>query len=81
MQVKVICSHGGRFVRVAGGGFEYEGGETRLVSVPNNCSFRVLVDSLERVAGNVTHTSNGSDRSDMVSGFSSIVQIGNLVYA
>ena len=62
-QVKVICSHGGKFMRVPGGGFEYEGGETRLVSVANFCSFRTLVDGLERVAGTVTHASNGSDRS------------------
>ena len=67
VQVKVICSSGGRFLRLPGGGLEYEGGETRLVSVANFCSFRSLVDSLERVAGAVTHGSSGSDRSDVVS--------------
>ena len=53
-------------MRLPGGGFEYEGGETRLVLVPNFSSFRVLVDCLERVAGPATNASSGSDRSDAV---------------
>ena len=66
VQVKVICSSGGHFMRTAGGGFEYEGGETRLVSIANFCLQRTLVDSLERVLGAVAPPSNGSDRSDLV---------------
>lgn len=67
MQVKVICSSGGRFMRTAGGGFEYEGGETRLVGITNFCSYRTLVDSLERVTGTVAPAWGGSDKSDAVS--------------
>ena len=62
LQVKVICSSGGHFMRTASGSFEYEGGETRLVSVANFCSFRVLLDALERITGigNMSGSSAGS---------------------
>ena len=41
-QVRVVCSSGGHFARQASGGLEYEGGETRLVSVANFCSLADL---------------------------------------
>ncbi|KAK9790346.1 hypothetical protein WJX73_008358 [Symbiochloris irregularis] len=51
-------------MRTPGGGFEYEGGETRLVGITNFCSYRTLVDSLERVTGTVANAWGGSDKSD-----------------
>ncbi len=41
-QVRVVCSSGGHFARQASGNLEYEGGETRLVSVANFCSLADL---------------------------------------
>ena len=49
LQVKVICNSGGQFVRMEGGAIEYQGGETRLVSVRSSCTFKELMASLERV--------------------------------
>lgn len=49
-QVRVVCSSGGHFARQASGKEEYEGGETRLVSVANFCSLADLQEALERVA-------------------------------
>lgn len=49
-QVRVVCSSGGHFARQASGNLEYEGGETRLVSVANFCSLADLQEALERVA-------------------------------
>lgn len=49
VQVKVICNSGGQFVRMEGGAVEYQGGETRLVSVRSSCTLKELLASLERV--------------------------------
>ena len=48
-QVKLICNSGGHFVRLPGGAFEYQGGETRLVSVHSGCSHKELLAALDRV--------------------------------
>ena len=48
----MVISAGGSFVRKGGGeALEYQGGETRLVSLPAMARFQDLVDSLDRVAG------------------------------
>ena len=49
-QVRAVCSSGGHFARQASGKEEYEGGETRLVSVADFCSLADLQEALERVA-------------------------------
>ena len=63
MQVKAVCSSGGHFVKLAGGGFEYQGGETRLISVPNFCQYSHLLESLERLAGSAVGSTSGSSSS------------------
>jgi len=45
----MLCSSGGHFTRVPGG-WEYQGGETRLVSVSNYCHMQELQDALHRVS-------------------------------
>ena len=45
----MLCSSGGHFAR-APGGWEYQGGETRLVSVSNYCHMQELQDALHRVS-------------------------------
>ncbi|DBA77349.1 TPA: hypothetical protein ACH3X2_000866 [Trebouxia sp. C0005] len=45
----MLCSSGGHFTR-APGGWEYQGGETRLVSVSNYCHMQELQDALHRVS-------------------------------
>lgn len=47
-------------MKLAGGGLEYQGGETRLIAIPNFCSFADLSESLERLAGSVTGMSSAS---------------------
>ena len=59
-QVKAVCSSGGHFVKLSGGGFEYQGGETRLIAVPNFCQFSELAEALERIAGNAAAFSSAS---------------------
>ena len=49
VQVKMLCSSGGHFAKVQGG-WEYQGGETRLVSVSNYCHMQELQDALHRVS-------------------------------
>ena len=49
LQVKMLCSSGGHFTRVPGG-WEYQGGETRLVSASNYCHMQELQDALHRVS-------------------------------
>ncbi|KAL3149146.1 hypothetical protein ABBQ32_001981 [Trebouxia sp. C0010 RCD-2024] len=49
-KVKMLCSSGGHFGKVPGGGLEYQGGETRLVSVSNYCHMQELQDALHRVS-------------------------------
>lgn len=63
MQVKAVCSSGGHFVKLTGGGLEYQGGETRLIQVPNFCRYSELLESLERLAGNIAGSSSGSSSS------------------
>lgn len=59
-------------MRLANGGFEYEGGETRLVSISNGCTFKELIESLERITGSNLPQSSSSDRSEgLVSNFGS----------
>ena len=60
IQVKAVCSSGGHFVKLDAGGLEYKGGETRLIQVPNFCSFAVLLESLERLAGRLANSNSGS---------------------
>ena len=50
MQVKMLCSSGGHFIKLSGGGWEYTGGETRLVSVSSDCHMQELQDALHRVS-------------------------------
>jgi hypothetical protein len=45
----MLCSSGGHFTKVPGG-WEYQGGETRLVSVSNYCHMQELQDALHRVS-------------------------------
>ena len=45
----MLCSSGGHFAKVQGG-WEYQGGETRLVSVINYCHMQELQDALHRVS-------------------------------
>lgn len=49
LQVRVVCSSNGTFIRQPGGHFEYEGGDTRLVSVSNWFSLASLKEAVERV--------------------------------
>lgn len=64
-QVKAVCSSGGHFMKLVGGGFEYQGGETRLIAIPNFCRFAELSEALERIAGNAA--ANSSTSSEQVS--------------
>ena len=50
VQVKMLCSSGGHFNKLSGGGWEYTGGETRLVSVSSDCHMQELQDALHRVS-------------------------------
>lgn len=64
--IKAVCSSGGVFVRGTGasvGGWDYEGGETRLVSIPVGCTAEVLFNILERI------TYNTSESSELRTGF------------
>ena len=54
MQIKIICSSGGHFQKMTGGGMEYVGGETRLISVASTCNFTELSAALDRVTGSLT---------------------------
>ncbi len=51
--MKALVSACGRFVKKEGadGGLEYAGGETRLVSLQPNATYRDVLDSLDRIAG------------------------------
>ncbi|KAJ1294087.1 hypothetical protein BS78_01G119600 [Paspalum vaginatum] len=50
--LKLLCSHGGRFVpRGPDGALRYVGGETRALSVPRDVSFRSLAARLAEMAG------------------------------
>lgn len=56
--MKVVISAGGYFVK-KGDTQDYQGGETRLVSIPAAARFQDLVDSLDRVAsGSITSASS-----------------------
>lgn len=46
----MLCSSGGHFTKLSGGGWEYTGGETRLVSVSSDCHMQELQDALHRVS-------------------------------
>lgn len=45
----MLCSSGGHFAKVKGG-WEYSGGETRLVSVSSGCHMKELQEALLRVS-------------------------------
>ena len=45
----MLCSSGGHFTKTQSG-WEYSGGETRLVSVSSNCHMQELQDALHRVS-------------------------------
>jgi len=48
----VVISAGGCFMKKPGSDrLEYQGGETRLVSLPGQAVFQDLLDSLDRVTG------------------------------
>ncbi|KAK9835331.1 hypothetical protein WJX81_003108 [Elliptochloris bilobata] len=68
-KVRVVCSSGGHFSRQASGNLEYEGGETRLVSVANFCSLADLQEALERVAA-ARQGAGGAAGADILSGSS-----------
>lgn len=58
--IKAVCSSGGVFTRCTGGsagGWDYEGGETRLVSIPVGCTAEVLFHILERITYSVSESS------------------------
>ena len=62
---KIVCSSGGTFIRSESGLWDYEGGETRLLSIPNQCTGDILFSVLER---STYHSSISSDTPrDMVS--------------
>lgn len=50
-------------MKLTGGSFEYQGGETRLISVPNFCKYQDLLESLERLAGSAAGSNSSSSSS------------------
>ena len=65
VQIKVVCSSGGKFTKVANG-IEYQGGETRLIAVSNFCSYQSMLEALERVTGSTQHAMGNSNNSELV---------------
>ncbi len=57
MQVRVVCSANGHFIKQASGHYEYEGGDTRLVGISSASSLPSLKEALSRV---VTKAGGGS---------------------
>eukprot|EP00891_Asterochloris_glomerata_P001892 jgi/Astpho2/1892/Aster-x0086 len=58
-KVKMICSVAGHFNQTASGrGATYEGGETRLISVPNFCCYQELLEALQRLTDTMTLSHN-----------------------
>ncbi|CAL4935346.1 unnamed protein product [Urochloa decumbens] len=50
--MKLVCSHGGRLLpRGPDGAVRYAGGETRVLAVPRDASFRELARRLQEIAG------------------------------
>ena len=55
----MICSVAGHFNQTASGrGTSYEGGETRLISVPNFCCYQELTEALQRLTDTMTLSHN-----------------------
>ena len=55
----MICSVAGHFIQTASGrGATYEGGETRLISVPNFCCYQELMEALQRLTDTMTLSHN-----------------------
>ena len=55
----MICSVAGHFNQNASGrGSTYEGGETRLISVPNFCCYQELTEALQRLTDTMTLSHN-----------------------
>lgn len=50
-------------MKVPGGGLEYQGGETRLIQVPNFCRYSELLEALERLAGTAAGPDSASSSS------------------
>ena len=57
VQVRVVCSANGHFIKQASGHYEYEGGDTRLVGISSASSLPSLKEALNRV---VTKAGTGS---------------------
>lgn len=57
MQVRVVCSSNGTFVKQPSGNFEYLGGETRLVSIASSSNLQSLKEALDRVVAKASSTS------------------------
>ena len=57
VQVRVVCSANGNFIKQASGHYEYEGGDTRLVGISSASSLPALKEALNRV---VTRAGAGS---------------------
>ena len=57
LQVRVVCSANGHFIKQASGHYEYEGGDTRLVGISSASSLQSLKEALSRV---VTKAGAGS---------------------
>jgi hypothetical protein len=54
-RLRLMCSHGGRFLPCGpGGAIRYVGGETRVIVVPREVSFRELAAKLGELAGGKT---------------------------
>lgn len=70
----MLCSSGGNFAKTQGG-LEYQGGETRLVSVSNHCHMQELQDALHRVSQTMRlDLSNSCGSVRLVAGCSSCMQ-------
>jgi len=49
VQVRVVCSANGHFIKQGSGHYEYEGGDTRLVGISSASSLQSLKEALNRV--------------------------------
>ncbi len=76
-QIKVVCSSGGKFTKVANG-IEYQGGETRLIAVSNFCTYHSMLEALERVTGSTQHAMGNSNNSELVRAFLDLSCMGTL---
>ena len=64
VQVRVVCSANGHFIKQGSGHYEYEGGDTRLVGISSASSLQSLKEALNRVvtkAGGSTSASGSPE--------------------